>query len=403
MESKGNGATNPHQSEDSNQPLILPDLPFEVITEILLRLPVKSLLKFKCVSKSWLSLISSSQFIKDHLCAFSSSEDGEQLQLLTVGIDLTDCYLKDCSLASLLHEGQPANAAEVEIDCPPSLRLSRYFNVVGCCDGLFCIDCMRTGVFLWNPSTRKSKKLPSFSSPTVDLLKEEDYYQVYGFGYDKDRDDYKVVKVVCSLDEDYRPSGSEVLVYSVKTESWKSIGEFQGGFPSVGGCGCLVNGRLHWELHNAGWDFKVVFLDLATETFGSLDLALKTNGGTGISGRNGFRSDLGTFGASLCFVCKNYRDHFVELWVMKEYGVGESWTKVLSVPVDKTRLVFRALCIPGSDRFLVELKDELRLYDPKDDSFRLLPWSGNHTVPRIFVQSLVSPNPNAAAEMHQQH
>ncbi|XP_061371685.1 F-box protein At1g15015-like isoform X2 [Gastrolobium bilobum] len=41
-------------------------LSWDVIQEILLRLPVKSLVRFKCVCKSWLSLISDSQFAKSH-------------------------------------------------------------------------------------------------------------------------------------------------------------------------------------------------------------------------------------------------------------------------------------------------------------------------------------------------
>lgn len=38
-------------------------IPHEIIFEILLRLPVKSLCRFKCVSSSWLALISDPQFV----------------------------------------------------------------------------------------------------------------------------------------------------------------------------------------------------------------------------------------------------------------------------------------------------------------------------------------------------
>lgn len=41
-------------------------LPHELIVEILLRLPIRSLLRFKCVSTSWRSLISNPHFTKSH-------------------------------------------------------------------------------------------------------------------------------------------------------------------------------------------------------------------------------------------------------------------------------------------------------------------------------------------------
>ena len=48
-------------------PTPTPELPEDIVPDILKWLPVKSLVRFRCVSKSWHSLITSSSFIHMHL------------------------------------------------------------------------------------------------------------------------------------------------------------------------------------------------------------------------------------------------------------------------------------------------------------------------------------------------
>src|SRR4051812_15081950 len=62
--------------EDSLHTAPLPTLPFEIVVEILSRLPVKFLLQLQCVCKSWKSLISNPKFAKKH---FFSSTTAQRL------------------------------------------------------------------------------------------------------------------------------------------------------------------------------------------------------------------------------------------------------------------------------------------------------------------------------------
>lgn len=88
MESKGyetshqqpkriNSTKNAQLSSTSTHDLTFPftTLPLEIITEILLRFLVKSLLQSRSDLKSWLAFISSCEFIKTHLNISVNSKD----------------------------------------------------------------------------------------------------------------------------------------------------------------------------------------------------------------------------------------------------------------------------------------------------------------------------------------
>lgn len=59
------------------------DLPMELVTEVLARLPVKSLLRFRCVWKAWCCLISSPDFASLHLSRYHNHDDHTRFLVAT--------------------------------------------------------------------------------------------------------------------------------------------------------------------------------------------------------------------------------------------------------------------------------------------------------------------------------
>jgi len=107
-------------------------LPQDVLTDILARLPFKTILQCRCVSKTWYSLISRSTFATHHLNKTTKTKNSD---ILLFG------YCSRESNGEIEHyflypdEGFPDNHLE-ELDCPFKSTWYGYSNIVGSCDGV---------------------------------------------------------------------------------------------------------------------------------------------------------------------------------------------------------------------------------------------------------------------------
>ncbi|XP_058210744.1 putative F-box/LRR-repeat/kelch-repeat protein At1g11620 isoform X2 [Rhododendron vialii] len=80
----------------------LPDLPHVIIYDILSRLPVKPLCRFKSVSKPWLALVTDPQFIKSHLNHQSTNHKKLLIHSLSPPCTCSvDCQAPDHTVAEL--------------------------------------------------------------------------------------------------------------------------------------------------------------------------------------------------------------------------------------------------------------------------------------------------------------
>lgn len=352
--------------------------PEELITEIISRLPVKSLLKFMSVSKSWLSLISSPEFINTHLTVYNNND--QRHHRLMLGFSM-HCYkLRECSFSSLFCN--PVIELS-DFNYPMKVEYDEGFSPVGSINGLICLVHgyhSPKHLFLWNPSIRKYKKFsnsrPKFRYDAC----------MYGFGYDELHDDYKIVGIFCiygrSLHIDFK-------IYSLKGDSWRMIPYSHGGM-CFSRRSVFVNGKLHWTTHSFDQSVckggGIVSFSLAYENWGKVEEPC-------YGGKESI-SDLGVFGNDFC----GFSHHLaigVDVWVMKDYGIKESWTKMCTITYQKLErdIYFPSVFLSNNGDVLVGYGSMFILYNPKDDSFKY-PKVINYSewqIGEIYIESLISP------------
>jgi len=282
-----------------------PFLPFDLVTEILCRLPVKHLLQLRCVCKSWNSLISDdSKFAKKQLRLSTSNHD--RLHLNITGMNsLSELLQFDFSISSIF-----TFASTTLHDPPPLTWLASYDVMVSTCHGILCVGIKGSLPFLYNPSIKKSKTLPSFKTTTEDRAIKTLYTLVYhGF-----TNKYKIIALTLYLN-----SKSEVNVHTLGTDYWQKIDDFPFHCHHCAGPGIFVSDTVNWLIYdNCSSSLVIVSLDLNKESYQKLLQPL----GTSFS--------LGALRGCLCIV--SHRDKFSDVIIMKEYGNENSWTKLLQVP-----------------------------------------------------------------------
>ncbi|XWS13583.1 hypothetical protein CRYUN_Cryun36dG0049300 [Craigia yunnanensis] len=371
---------------NSSLPSFLSIFPQEIIVEILSNLPVESLLRFRCVARSWKSLITDPFFVKKHLeKTLNDPKFTKNRVLINTGNTQNQAQIsiKSCSL-NAIYEDPIVNSAGIEY---PSKKGSRFDWIVGSCNGLICIAVRQDTVFLLNPTLRVFKRLPDLG-----FKKRRGCYTVYGFGFDASVDDYKVVRVFCYQSKGFEDGYESIVrVYSLRTSCWRRIQDFPFGIP-CDEAGKHVDGSLNWAVFRGqemGFSWIIVSLDLAQETYTEV---LQPGYGDGASEKT-----LGILEGCLCVLC-NYGRLYADIWVMREYGKRESWTKLFTVPYmpDPVPDFFSTpLFVSESGEILFHSGAKLILYNPKEKMFRIPVIHDDAAFyveqAEIYVESLVSP------------
>ncbi|XP_021800841.1 F-box/kelch-repeat protein At3g06240-like [Prunus avium] len=204
----------------------------EMVLHILSRLPSKSLMRFKCVCKSWYTVINNPMFVARHLtnsmhnklstCILfkhfvqSDTNTGEK--------ELRFSFLYLCN--DYIDDKPNVNTFVEDIKFPLStgqfigLKLVESVSIRGHCDGIVCLCDCGGNIILCNPAIKELKLLPKSCLPNWG-------YSNVSIGYDPKSKDYKVQRISCDGEEIYGDRlvffPPRVEIYNLSTDTWREI------------------------------------------------------------------------------------------------------------------------------------------------------------------------------------
>ncbi|KAM0019356.1 putative F-box domain, galactose oxidase/kelch, beta-propeller, F-box associated interaction [Helianthus debilis subsp. tardiflorus] len=320
----------------------------DVVRNILVHLPAKYLLRFRCVSTHWNCMLKEPSFMK-----FRSRKNFilpvyDALHLIDDKMptdDTTNFIVKRCY--------------------PIKGNLVENVGVVGTFNGIVLFRYLGALV-LYNPFTGAYKKLPS--APTSSCARA-----AYGFGYGANSDDLKIVR--------FNKHFKVCDVYNLKEGSWSSwsTSKYYASIPIENLDGTFANGFLYWIASRSRNAFIV--LDVKDMVLSEMHPPFV------------IAYPLGTVNGSLCTLHKQYENR-IDMWVMKEQN---QWSKIYSfnLPLSGALMNCYPIYILDSGRILMGsyASSNLIVYDPLLDSFKISRMFNRRTMRVLeYVESLVSPS-----------
>ncbi|KAL3848905.1 hypothetical protein ACJIZ3_010787 [Penstemon smallii] len=303
-------------------------LPFDLFSnQILPRLPVKSLVRFTSVCKTWESFIKSSKFIATHRKFNISKPEGQYALIL----DKKSCYVVENQEPIYLEKLSSISIYPVAIDCFPAES----------CNGLILLRVsvkISIDFLLWNPSIRKCKSVET--SPFFKSIFDGSYpsfYNVCGLGFHDSSNDHRVIRIKYFRVKE--KISARVEKYSLRTESWKKVigSNPPDGLVAFRG-GVFLNGSVHWlatrNVYFVDGEYchpmehsieSILVFNIENQCFAEMKLPEHFDyAGTRLVAFKEFQGSL----AALFF---DYNDNKCFLWVMTKYGVTNSWNKKLTI------------------------------------------------------------------------
>ncbi|WVZ85832.1 LOW QUALITY PROTEIN: hypothetical protein U9M48_032700 [Paspalum notatum var. saurae] len=261
-----------------------PELFDEIILDILVRLPVKSLLRFKSVCKAWHAIISDPIFIRTHIQCSTSKQKHDPSFLINphtlYRVIPGEFWPTTFSNRLRFYQWQQGDSRVTlvhEKDFDGEFSVVFYFAH---CDGLVLVP-TDTMLYLFNPATRDSITLPNSNN---DNLQHGIYHSAAGLGLDPRTGKYKIVRSFYPPWDPHTSIDCMGMGMGMGMETF-TIGDSSGGWREILSdppylverwqTALTVNGFMFWHMdkdHHEQPPRGLLCLSLGDETFDVIGL-----------------------------------------------------------------------------------------------------------------------------------
>ncbi|KAK9060906.1 hypothetical protein SSX86_018086 [Deinandra increscens subsp. villosa] len=304
-----------------------PNIPYDIQAEIVKRVvPVKSLIRFRSVSKQWKSLIDSSQFIAQHSLTNQLTQPYHLLLIrYKVALKIGKKYVSIIDDDSFPHH-------KFSRTIPPTVKLLSRARLAGCSHGLVClygsVNNREKLIVVWNPFIRKSVVIP---------LQDGTY--TFGFGVCPKTSEPKIVKITCNWGKPFTLTSAEVL--TLTSGGWRPISSINLPHSSKGILLynlVVVDGVIYWVCYNiVTKKSRIISFDLTSEEFGGVDLPDSLAWSKWLS--------ISKLKETLVMLNHYFRGDLMkpacDVWMMLKNGVSKppSFTKLFSVKLSPCSII----------------------------------------------------------------
>ncbi|KAK8508731.1 hypothetical protein V6N13_090706 [Hibiscus sabdariffa] len=357
-------------------------VPHDLIEDILVKLPVKSLVRFKYVSQQWFRLITDPRFIDLHL----SNQWKKSLGFVTASSSRSircgagsRCYIF-LGFTVVNTDTYTIPHSDIWLGSVPK---DNHYGMLNSCDGILCFH-GRFNIWLHNPATNEYRFLPSgpwcSCHPHLGL----------GFGRDLVTKRYKIVRLCnpcqSGTGQDHQHHGN-CVVFTLDPNPnafWKTIGEvpykIDASSPSV-----YVNGAIYWftdKFYHLNQTEVIIMFDLHNEMFQAIPHP------SCCSNKQRRNMQLGTLRECLCLAQQKLFSQ-LNIWIMEKQQQNITWEKLYCIELSGLLIGPRfAFAEKKGGTLLVCTGGVVYLFKPNNEISCL--WRGDpYCEPTVFNESLV--------------